>query len=219
MATAKITLLGMVQWMESRGDSLFTFMTFPEGIEKSDIENTILLSGGEFEVLYSNPDFLKEAIGVWAKKWNRTFLKWIDALNVEYNPLDNYDRIEEWYTSNTGTEQATNNVTSNATSSGTSSTSNTDNSYVTAYDSDALHQDAKNESNGGATVNNTAADTTTGTNNTTSEGAETRRGRAHGNIGVTTSQQMLQAELDIAKWNLYDHIADLFIREFCIMIY
>ena len=40
-----------------------------------------------------------------------------------------------------------------------------------------------------------------------------------GNIGVTTSQQMLQSELDIATWNLYEHIADLFVTEFCIMVY
>ena len=40
-----------------------------------------------------------------------------------------------------------------------------------------------------------------------------------GNIGVTTSQMMLQSELDIARWNLYEHIADLFCQEFCIMVY
>lgn len=44
-------------------------------------------------------------------------------------------------------------------------------------------------------------------------------GHLYGNIGVTTSQQMLQSELDIAYWNLYDHIADLFISEFTIPIY
>ena len=46
-----------------------------------------------------------------------------------------------------------------------------------------------------------------------------RDGRIHGNIGVTTSQQMLQAELDIAQWNLYEHITDLFLSEFVIPIY
>lgn len=46
-----------------------------------------------------------------------------------------------------------------------------------------------------------------------------RHARLHGNIGVTTSQQMLQAEYDIAKWNLYDQITDLFMQEFIIMVY
>ena len=47
----------------------------------------------------------------------------------------------------------------------------------------------------------------------------THEGRIHGNIGVTTSQQMLQAELDIAEWNIYEHITDLFLTEFVIPIY
>lgn len=43
--------------------------------------------------------------------------------------------------------------------------------------------------------------------------------RLFGNIGVTTSQQMLESELKIAEWNLYEHIADIFIDEFCILVY
>ena len=52
-------------------------------------------------------------------------------------------------------------------------------------------------------------------------GAKTVTHTAHlyGNIGVTTSQQMLQSELDVARWNLYEQIADLFCEEMCIMIY
>ena len=30
--------------------------------------------------------------------------------------------------------------------------------------------------------------------------------RRHGNIGVTTSQQMLQSEIDLRKWNYYDNL-------------
>jgi len=42
----------------------------------------------------------------------------------------------------------------------------------------------------------------------------------HGNIGVTTSQQMLQAEMDIApKLDLIDFIADDWHSEFNLMIY
>ena len=44
-------------------------------------------------------------------------------------------------------------------------------------------------------------------------------GHMWGNIGVVSSQQMLQSELDIASWNIYDHISDLFIRDFTIPVY
>ena len=44
-------------------------------------------------------------------------------------------------------------------------------------------------------------------------------GRMHGNIGVTTSQQMLEAEWQVAKLNIYEEAADLFLTELCIYTY
>lgn len=45
-------------------------------------------------------------------------------------------------------------------------------------------------------------------------------GRVHGNIGVTTSQQMLAAELDIIpRLDIIDYIADDWHSEFCLMMY
>lgn len=43
--------------------------------------------------------------------------------------------------------------------------------------------------------------------------------RAYGNIGVTTSQQMLEAERQVVQFNVYDFIADSFHNEFCLMLY
>ena len=41
----------------------------------------------------------------------------------------------------------------------------------------------------------------------------------HGNIGVTTSQQMLASELQIRpKLNIYDLITDMFYKEFMLFI-
>lgn len=42
---------------------------------------------------------------------------------------------------------------------------------------------------------------------------------AYGNIGVTTSQQMLQSELDIATFNLYSEISKLYMKELTIPVY
>lgn len=44
-------------------------------------------------------------------------------------------------------------------------------------------------------------------------------GERSGNIGVTTSQQMLEQEFKVALFSIYDRIADLFVKEFCIMCY
>lgn len=41
----------------------------------------------------------------------------------------------------------------------------------------------------------------------------------YGNIGVTTSQQMLEAERALAMNNLYETISREFVKKFCIMVY
>lgn len=40
-----------------------------------------------------------------------------------------------------------------------------------------------------------------------------------GNIGVTTTQQMIKEEREIAEFNLYDYIAEDFKNRFCLMVY
>lgn len=40
-----------------------------------------------------------------------------------------------------------------------------------------------------------------------------------GNIGVTTTQQMIREERDISDFNIYGYIADSFKNEFCILVY
>lgn len=42
----------------------------------------------------------------------------------------------------------------------------------------------------------------------------------HGNIGVTTNQQMIEEELKLRnRYNIYDIIADSFKKDFCLMVY
>lgn len=43
--------------------------------------------------------------------------------------------------------------------------------------------------------------------------------RAFGNIGVTTTQQMLEAERNVVKFNIIDYIVDSFKGRFCLLIY
>lgn len=191
MSSAKITLIGMANYYTMRGDDLFKHLSFPEGIDREAAINTILLRGAEFEVLYSNGDFMQEAIGNWSKIWNRTFDKWQKALQIDYNPLENYDRIEKSTDTNTGTIKNT----------GTQDAL----SKVSGYNSEDLKDDSAT----------TREDDLTQTNDLTLE----REARTHGNIGVTTSQQMLQSELDIAAWNLYEHIADIFLKDFVLPVY
>lgn len=203
MATMKITILGLETSKQGQNKSIFEKLQLPSGYDSEEVQNVILLECGEFETLYADADFLTEAIGIWSRKWFRTFDKWLTALNLEYNPLDNYDRTEEW-TDDTDTV-GTSKINTNG-SSGSQTDSN-----VSAYDSGTYSPDSQ--------------DITSGTTSSVSDGSNkdeirnVRKGRAHGNIGVTTSMQLIESELKLAEWNLYQHIADIFKKELCIAVY
>lgn len=59
----------------------------------------------------------------------------------------------------------------------------------------------------------------TGTDSETETRSETRTGRIHGNIGVTTSQQMLLSELEVVERNFYRWLAADFAARFMVLIY
>lgn len=250
MSQAKITLIGIENYLNPE-HSVFEQLILPDGIDKDILVNSILLRCQEFELLYSDPDFMIKAVNVWSLKNYRTFDKWNKALNIKYDPLYNYDRTEEYTDIHNGTYNRT------GSDSGTNGNTRTDNLTMTnnltqtnnltdtndvtlthsekAYDEGAFVEKDKDVTDQDQTHTGTVTDTGTVTNtgsvtdsgnynsSNTDTGSDshtnTHSARLFGNIGVTTSQQMLQSELDIARWNLYDHISDLFAQEFCIMIY
>ena len=184
---AKITLIGMSSYFAYQDSSLWSDIILPDQIDKETLVDTIILRCGEMETLYADANFFKSAVTSFFRKYNRTFTKWAVALEIEYNPLENYDRNEEW------TDKSEGKGNDKAQSE----------SYVSAYNTSVMQNDGKNVSTSDTSMTNDA----------------THKGRTHGNIGVTTSQQMLQSELDIAEWTIYNHIADLFTAELMIGIY
>lgn len=223
MSIMKITILGLEMALKPEGKSVFDLMNLPEGIDKDTVTDNIVLEGGDFEVLYSDPYMLRAAVGTWSLKHYRTFEKWVNALNLEYNPLENYDRQEDYTdTSNKGEKTTAGNTrTLNNEDKETLNTSTSDEHTVSAFDSGSYQPSDKNEikNTGTDTFNHTGTIKDEGNGSLTSNGKEVHTGRIHGNIGVTTSQQMLQSELDIARFNLVQQITDLFLTEFTLMIY
>lgn len=245
----KLTLIGMNEYYPN----LFSKLTIPADLDRDTLIESILLRSGEFEVLYSDPEFTRDVIGLVSRKWRATFDRWTTALAIEYNPLENYDRFEEWTDSNgrntitDGTTSSTESgsATGTDTSSGTTSgseiidddtTGSTENE-VSAYNESTYEPhdrqttagtDDRTTTTSGSTSNTSSTSATssnTGSGTSHSEADETSNGRhvgrLHGNIGVTTSQQMLESEMVLAeKWaNLYNIIADVYCRELIIPIY
>ena len=207
MSSAKVTLIAMNTFFTNAGGDLFQGLTLPEGLAKNTLTNNILLQGGEFEVLYSDPFFLQNAISIWADREEATFQRWVDALAIEYAPLENYDRHEDW------TDTLDSDGTSRTTGTNDTQSSGTVTTDVSAYDSTGYQPKEK------VTTSETIDNDTTENNTSTLDNEGVHTGRIHGNIGTMTSQSMLESELQLGYWNIYSRITDMFLKEFCIMIY
>lgn len=307
MATAKWTLMGMYNY----DNTIFNEMILPTGIDADLFKSSLLIEKGEFEVLFPDPDFMKNAIKVWSAKWYRTFSEWLKGTKAEWNPIYNYDRYEEGWDDNKKKYSSINNadysdkrtadlqdkhvlntkdertadteenrilntkdartadLKDESTFNNADTTSQTKESTtehkVAAYDSSSYvpssqdivnNGDSKVQHTGTVTNETTGTDTTahSGTDATTTKGTDTtahtgsdtinttgtdetvHKGKlsditgdeqntnqhtAHlyGNIGVTTSAAMLAEFYNVAKWNLYEHMADVFGSELLIQVY
>lgn len=204
---AKFTIIGFSNY----NSELFSEMELPEGIDKDLLVDNILLKGGDYPVMYQDAEFMQKAIGIWARKWYATFERWAYALSLKYNPIENYDRIEE-------TETVENGNTNTVTLGHDSSVSNAEtNGKTNVYAFDSSAESPKDSTEGTSKSDALNDSIVEGTGNHSTSNKIT--GRIHGNIGVTTSQQMLQSEIDIAKFNLIEQVTDVFLHEFCIPIY
>lgn len=172
---ALLSILSMYNY----DNNIFEGFSVPEGIDRDIAINTILLQNAEFEILYPDFDIMRNAIGWWSESRRYTWQHMYNTTTVEYNPIENYDRNEE-YTSNV-------------------QQSSTSEEKRPAYDATNPVKVGENSASGtGNTVNT---------------------GRVHGNIGVTTTQQMIESERNVAEFSIYDYIADDFKHRFCIMLY
>lgn len=95
--------------------------------------------------------------------------------------------------------------------------SHDDDKDISSYDSaiETSYIDAKTEFLHGKTVDTTYGHSVTNTK----VGVDTRELSIHGNIGVTTTQRMMQSEYDIRKFNLYTYIANVFADNMCLGIW
>ena len=233
MSLAKLTMISFNSYLNQmyNGQTLFDLLTLPDGIDKETLVDNIILQGGEFEVLYSDPVFMREAIGSWGRKCYNTFLRWITAQSIQYNPLENYDRNElltdQYYKtgSSSARRDSGNTRTFNNQDKRTIDTTVVSEDEVSAFDSSTYQPSDKNTTDNdgtdtvdySGTIKDEYGEGTSGNENENS--TNTHSGRIHGNVGVTTSQQMLTAEYEVARFNIIDQITDMFILEFCIPIY
>lgn len=213
-------------------ETILNGIILPEGLSLDILKNNIILECAELEVIYSAPSFFRWAVDCWAIKelpiWERMW----NAIKTQYNPLENYNRTET--INETGTHSKTDSYTDEmenaASNSGTTHSetedSNTSNHYVFGFNDNAQVKQSSDDVSSTSETDGTSSNSGTETGELTHSGSESgnntlsRTSRVSGNIGVTTSQQMLTAELELdRKINMYDIIARDFRNRFCILMY
>ena len=124
----------------------------------------------------------------------------LDVMKATYNPIENYDSNEE-STTTTGAKEENFNKGTNTDTTEVGQGQITTKNDVTSYESDTFAEANK------VTTDESARTTTTTMGERTDirtekEHIDTFKKRIHGNIGVTTSQQMIESELELRKRNV-----------------
>ena len=229
---ARITLWGFYQYDKT----LFDGIVLPDGIDKENLVAEIMRNSGDLYPYHQVPEYLKQNITYWFARRLFDFKRMYEALRTEYSPIENYDRKEdikrEYKDSGTDTETLT--LGSSTTSKNTGTDTNTLQSGgstekgVSAYneagytnrEKDTETQNSTNTQKYDSTVTNTGSGSDMTKTDYGKQHTETENTRIHGNIGVTTSQQMIESEMNLrAKYDIYKIISREFEREFLVQIY
>lgn len=220
----RITLYGMMQYDET----LFDDIVLPEGLNKELLIAEIISKSGDLFPYYQVPPILKRNISYWFIRRRYDFEQMYKALTAKYNPIENYDRYEvasRNYTNsgkdNTSRTYKNENSSTDTTTLGTHIITS---EGVSAYNSsDYANRSKTDTTNSGSDKNINVANSQSSDDSIVNYGAvrdESEDVHVHGNIGVTTNQQMIEAEEEMRiKYDLYSMIATLFEREFIVQIY
>lgn len=156
------------------------------------------------EDVSNNTNAIRQAsayILLYGKSHKYEYDKLVDTLSLEYNPIENYSMTEK------GTDTRTPNITQ-ANKGKNVNTIGIDNSITTGkttFDkSDSFINDTKT-TNAGTNTNTEDINTTVTTSGNEKTVHEFTRS---GNIGVTTSQQMIESERQLAMFS----VVDLFVK-------
>lgn len=190
---ATLTITGLYNY----DNAIFDGWEVPEGVSMDELKNLILYECSGLELTIPSPDLFKICTTSWCKRKARSWQRAFDAMKAQYNPIHNYDRSESY----TDAESGSSGHSGELSSTTEEKTAAFNSSAYTNKDQVTNGQESESSATYGKSVNHIA--------------------RVSGNIGVTTSQQMIEAEEKLADGGLdiYHFICRDFKREFTLAIY
>lgn len=202
--TAKPTLAEM---LEDNPD-LLAGLSIPSELDGAVLAGLISVELGDLQTIFYGADRLAAYLPIWSAAqidaWSRMYM----ALSAEYNPLHNYDRTDVETEESSGTAASTFAGATQASGSDTvvRARQGFNSEDYAPSDKDTTTLGTGNESTSATTASNTA-------------GRE-RTLNSSGNIGVTTNQQMIEAEMAMRnKWTVYGIIVEAFKRDLCVEVW
>lgn len=146
---------------------------------------------------------------IWKQSKLDNYIRAFYALQLDYAPLDNYSGIET-KTIDHGHIESVEYGKTDSTTYGRTETTETN---IFGYNSGAAGAPSDKVT---STLSNGDSNETSGTDTTTHSGTDTEMIEKHGNLGVTSSQQMINAEWELRKRNFVLEVIKDFIDTYTI---
>lgn len=220
-------MLLSIQGMYEYDPDIMSGFRVPEGINRTDAINDIMLKCAELEIIYPDFEIMKTAITTWCNSEFKIWQKLYDTVEIEYNPIWNVDANitindqDNTEDSRTIVDDSENSNTRNQ--SNTTNTQNTSTESTKGFNSEEWADHNKTVDSGtitdGGIISDTGTYDNTRTDNYNSEKTGVRTERRTGNIGVTATQDLIKKEREIAEFNIISYITESFKNRFCLLVY
>ena len=184
--------------------AIFSNVHFFEPLEISSLEVYTIFTIKYFNFIYISDDFTEVAsiISNLAEIYNNEYTTKVGLLLMDYNPIENYNSSETESTTSENTTTSGNENTTTTTTNSTTENSGDTTNKVSPYDSENFNNDNNTTTTNTTTGNATDTTTINDSGNMSSNGTSSRTLTRKGNIGVTTTQQMIESEYELRAKNL-----------------
>lgn len=216
---AMLSILALYNYRPEVFDGLQT----PTHVDKDTLIKQLVFDLAELSLVYSDPDTVKLAIRIWSEIHIKEWQDLQETLEYEYNPIWNVDgSVTETRDLTTKRDKrGSDTLALSGTDSNQASGSDTVTASTSAYNSDPFTDRDRQETEYGRkdmTTYGRQDKTSYASGEDVADGGTITTIR-QGNIGVTMTQQLIQAQREVVQFNVSDYIIKEFKRKFCVMVY
>lgn len=193
--------------MYSYDQTIFDGIEIPVDMDKNALVNTILARCGGNEVRYPSLPILATMIQTFFVTNKYKIDKLWETTKFDYEPLVNYDLEIEVTRKHQGTDRTDTKGNSNNSSSGTTE------NQVSAFNQTSYTPSSK------STFSDSGKSDSTENETFQTDRNETETRHEHGDNSARSTQYMIGEERQVADFNIYNIIADMFEDEITIAVY